>query len=446
MKTIHLFRRLTRVEIPERWLMAVVFLIFAVISVQYSFKILDAREGGLTRSAVLRWLPQIQELENGVNISVEYNYPNPPIMALILWPVTELHPLAAGLVWFYAKVAMALLSLVWCFRMLESSGTRFPFWAKCLTVILSLRPIMSDLSHGNVNILIMFLVIGSLYAFHHRRDYLAGGVLALAIACKLTPALLLPYFVWKGAWKSVAGCFVGLGLFFFLIPGSILGFDYNWALLTGWVDVMVMPFVRGEFVTSEHHNQSLPGVVYRLFTHNPSFSDYDAAGNYMPLVYHNVLNLSTESAKWIVKGCMGLFALLVVCVCRTRSGTDRRAWPMPAEYALIILGMLLFSERTWKHHAVTLVLPFAVLCYTIAATSVPTFVRRFVIGSLIGSTLLIASTSTGLFGVEFAKYAQVCGGFTLAFLTLVMALAVVLGWYTINPDKREAVLETSTNT
>ena len=32
-----------------------------------------------------------------------------------------------------------------------------------------------------------------------------------------------------------------------------------------------------------------------------------------------------------------------------------------SEFALIVLGMLLFSERTWKHHCVVFMVPFAVL-------------------------------------------------------------------------------------
>src|SRR5260370_14723065 len=38
----------------------------------------------------------------------------------------------------------------------------FPPWAKGLTVLLSLRPIMRDLYHNNVNIFVLFLLTGSL--------------------------------------------------------------------------------------------------------------------------------------------------------------------------------------------------------------------------------------------------------------------------------------------
>ena len=49
----------------------------------------------------------------------------------------------------------------------------FPGWAKALTMLLAIRPIMGDLSHGNVNLFILFLIVASLSAFSHRRDFLA---------------------------------------------------------------------------------------------------------------------------------------------------------------------------------------------------------------------------------------------------------------------------------
>ena len=409
----------------QRAFMGGLLFLFVAVSVQYSLKVMQPREDGMTRSAILRWSPQIQALEEGVDISRAFNYPNPPIMALMLWPFTELPPLAAALTWFYVKVAMALLAMFWTFRMLETPERPFPPWAKALAVVLSLRPILSDLSHGNVNILILFLVVGALYAFHTRRDFLSGLVLALAIACKLTPALLICYFVWKRSWSALAGTALGLWLFFFGVPGAILGFEYNWQLLTGWVEVMVMPFIQGGFVTSEHHNQSLPGLVYRLLTHNPSFSDY-IKDVYTPLAYSNFMNLSTATAQWVVKVCMGLFAVLIMWTCRHPAKGVRRGWPLPAEYSLLLIGMLLFSERTWKHHAVTLLVPYAVLCYALAAGTLSRLGRRAVIASLVISTLLIASTSKGLLGSEAADAAQVYGGFTFAFLVLAAGCAVVL--------------------
>src|SRR5262249_56745372 len=101
--------------------------------------------------------------------------------------VAERPRLAAAVVWFYLKVAMTLLALHWVFRLVERHERPFPPWAKLLATLLGLRPIMGDLSHGNVNLFILFLVIAALYSFHRGRDATAGVVLALAICCKVTP-------------------------------------------------------------------------------------------------------------------------------------------------------------------------------------------------------------------------------------------------------------------
>ena len=184
------------------------------------------------RSAFERWQPQISDLGNGVDIAERYNYPNPPIMALLLYPLARLPDVVqalglsdkaastfAALCWFYIKAGLTLLVFRWVFQLVEEAGRPFPLWAKCVTVLLALRPIMSDLQHGNVNLFILFLVVAALTAYHRQRDVLAGVVLGLAIACKVTPALFLPYLVWKRSWKASAGCAAGLALF--LWPGFV---------------------------------------------------------------------------------------------------------------------------------------------------------------------------------------------------------------------------------
>ena len=231
-------------------------------------------------------------------------------------------------------------------------------------------------------------------------------MIALAIACKITPALFIPYFVWKRSWLALAGVAVGLGLFFFVIPGAVLGWSDNWELLQSWFKQMVWPYIAGGGVTSEHPNQSLPGLVARLFGANPSFNTFEG-DKYVPTAYHTIVDLGAGT-KWIVKGAMALFVLLVVLLCRTPTTKPRMRAGLGAEYALIILGMLLFSERTWKHHAVTLLLPFAVLSYHLALTESRTL--RFKIVAILGVTFaLMAATSTGLLPDDWAKLRKSMG-------------------------------------
>lgn len=139
---------------------------------------------------------------------------------------------------------------------------------------------------------------------------------------------------------------------------------------------------------------------------------------------------------------MGVFALLIVWRCRTPT-RPRDGWRLAAEFSLITLGMLLFSERTWKHHCVTFLLPFAILSYYLSACGPGWKMRCYLIGTLAAVVLLMASTSTGLLGVLGlepnyrgsdpqeccygpAKLAQVYGAFVWCYLIMMAAILVIL--------------------
>jgi hypothetical protein len=417
---------------------AVLSLLLAGAGYKYARKVLTVRPGHtvLDRGALARWLPQLQELQAGVNIFQRHQYPNPPIMALFLLPLANLPPLGASLAWFAIKAVLTVVALAWLFRWVGACRSNplvpdcqpFPLWAQGLTILLSLRPILGDLDHGNINLFILFLVLAALTAFHWRRDVLAGLMLGLAIACKLTPALFIPYFVWKRSWRTLAGCSVGLALFLWpgFVPTLYFGWQPNQDYVQSWYRDMVRPFVIEGKVTSERSNQSLPGVVFRLTTANPAESEWDEdQQRFVPVRVANLLSLDPAVARALIKGCMGVFALLVVWSCRT-SLVGAGGWRLSAEFSLIVLGMLLFSERTWKHHCVTLVLPFAVLSFVLATQAVGRPMCGYLAATLAGATLLIAATSNGLVPERLAEAAQIYGAYVAAEFLLLAALVVLL--------------------
>ena len=149
-------------------------------------------------------------------------------------------------------------------------------------------------------------------------------LLGLAIACKVTPALFLIYFAWKRAWRVVVATGCGLLLSFLILPslyfavqkGSLGdGWDQNWAALAAWKSGMIDPYLlRGE-VTSERENQSFPGMLTRMLSHEPSFSKW--VGNVdTPLAYHNMADLDRGTIKHIVQACQLGFLVLMAFVCR----------------------------------------------------------------------------------------------------------------------------------
>jgi hypothetical protein len=413
--------------VPARrgWFLLALSLLFIALSVQYSLKVIKHGEGS---SAFNRWRRQVLEMEAGTDSYQKYSYPNPPMMAVLLLPYYKLPELAGALAWYYTKVALALAALLLTFRLVEDPARPFPDWAKALTALLTLKPIMGDLTHGNVNIVIFFLVVAGLYAFRNRSDFGAGVLVALAIVCKVTPGLFLIYFAWKRAWKTLAGAAMGMGLFYLVVPSVVFGPGRNLSLLLSWSNVMIRPFLLEHKVFySEHFNQSLPGVVYRLCTHSPSFSTWIDNQIYTPLEYHNILDLTPAHAWWVILGCVVLYFAVVFVVCRTPLA-QRQGWQFAAEFGIVLVGMLLFSERTWKHHCVTLCVPFAVLCYRLA-WSESRRDRAWLITALALVTVLMGSTS--MLGLSprmdnLGRLAQVYGAYVWAFVVFVAGLSVSL--------------------
>jgi hypothetical protein len=398
-----------------------------------------------TKSAILRWRPQLEALDRGEDIYDKYQYPNPPIMALILKPLTALPIFTQAAVWFLFKVLLAVLCYPMMLRFVAPVGQQFRLGAMLLVVLLSLHPIFGDLSHGNVNIFIAFLVFLSLEFLRQRRDLLCGVTLGLAIACKVTPLLFVPYFGWKvvvAVWQAIhnkqswmkaiwpgggavlVGIAFGLTLFLYSMPNMILGKDYNQQLLSSWYTQLVKPFVVDGKVTSEHPNQSIPGVVFRLLTHEPSDMIYDEDGKPAPNEYANLTDIGPTNAKWIIRGCQALFVLFVATLFHANLVNERQGLRVAAECAAITLGMLLFSERTWKHHATTTILPMAVLVGSWAFGNLSGRRRLFLGLSLIAGVFLM--TVPSFLSRKPQDFFMVYGSHTVGFTLLMVNLGVVL--------------------
>jgi alpha-1,2-mannosyltransferase len=400
-----------------------------------------------TKSAFLRWRPQIEDLDRGVDIYDAHNYPNPPIMALILRPFVALPPFTGAVVWLLVKAALAGVLFVWAVRLASEPGGRFPPLAAFAVGVLSIHPILGDLQHGNVNIFIAFLVFASLELFRRGWDVSAGVVLALAIACKVTPALFVVYFGWKvlhgrwtapgpvlrAMWKSgggvLLGTLLGLVLWLIVVPGAVLGFERNNALLKSWYGMMVKPFVEKGTVTTEHPNQSIPGLVFRLLTDSPSDIIYDDDGKPVPVNPRNVVDAGPDAAKWVVRGCQGAFAVALLLLAGAPIASRRQGVWFAAECGFILLGMLLFSERTWKHHATTTALPMAALVGCWVFGGIRGRMRAYLLGTLTVATLLMTVPSLlpeDPNGYDPQDDCLVYGTHTAAFVLLSVALAVVM--------------------
>ena len=95
----------------RKLLISLICVVIVADAIAYAHKLFEGR------SAFLRWQPQILELMDGVDIFRAHAYPNPPIMALTLLPLAALPPKVGAMLFYFVKVALAAVTLVFSLRL-----------------------------------------------------------------------------------------------------------------------------------------------------------------------------------------------------------------------------------------------------------------------------------------------------------------------------------------
>jgi alpha-1,2-mannosyltransferase len=343
------------------------------------------------RSAFVRWRPQVLEFWSGVNVYDEMNFPTPPIMPITLYPLMVLPTVAGAMCWFAIKVALTTATLLMCLEIVQPAGRLLPPMFRSLILVLSLRPILGDLHHGNNNLVILFLVVAMFYAWRRGYDVAAGLLLALAASYKVTPALFFVYFAYKRSWRTVGWGAVGMVLFLLIVPSVIIGPAFNWECLTTWGQRMVKPFVLKHASSSQESNQSLFGVLSRLLTEMMPGKD-----RYQVHLDLHLVSLPAWLVNYLIKAVALGFLGLLAFLCRTPAG-NRRDPRLLGEVALVVLTMLFVSERSWKHHYVTVLIPYSFLVAEFFSSHVGPRSRALIVGAWAISFSLMALASPDLY-------------------------------------------------
>ncbi|MGW6736517.1 glycosyltransferase 87 family protein [Streptomyces sp. NPDC055013] len=250
-----------------------------------------------------------------------YGFTYPPFAAVVMLPM--------ALVGLHVAIAVALLlnlaALAFSLRVLAGRSWRRHGWYGCALVACGLalfEPLRDTFSFGQVNILLLALVLLDCWLLATGRERWAGLGIGLAAAIKLTPAafigLLLVARRQRAAAVATAVAAAATALAAWVAPDASR-FYWTHAM---WDTTRVG---RLDYVS----NQSLQGILARLDV--PS------------------------REVWAVV----VLVVLGVWVARTRRAVVAGDWT--AAFALTGLTACLVSPITWVHHLVWLLPSFAVL-------------------------------------------------------------------------------------
>lgn len=307
-------------------------------------------------------------VERGVPTPSAYIYP--PFLAVVLRPITAFSYHRANQLWFAANLllfaASAALLMTWrpvAATPLARAGVLF--------AMLNFYPTFRAFQCGQVGLVLLFLLSGALWCLERGRDPLAGWLVAIAAAIKLTPAVLVIWMLAARRWRAAAwSAAASVALLAISVAGA------GWSNHVAFVSDFLPVLSRG---AATFANQSLEGFLARL--------GLDVSMNVFEFV---------DEPLWLrAAGRIGGAALLIVSLW-VAGRSARRGESCGPGIGLVVLASLLASPISWEHHFVLALVPLAVLIvsfgrapfagaipfllvsgYVLLATNAYDFIRRY---------------------------------------------------------------------
>lgn len=260
---------------------------------------------------------------------------HPPVTVLLVLPLGHLDYEDAHLIWNLAMIPLFFGS-VWLVLRLR----QVPLCLSTIFTILALSlisfPLKTQFMHGQLSILLLFLIVLAWWADRREWDWLAGACIGAAASVKLFPGFLIIYWLVRGRWKAVVGAAATFGT----LNGIALAVFGIEAFET-YYKVVVPSVVE---YRSSWFNESLSGFWLKLFD---------------PKDFEKVFPLyrSPQLAEGLVMASQVIVALLVGYRCWRATTRDER----DRAVGLAIVGLMLISPIVWNHYFVLLVPVFVIL-------------------------------------------------------------------------------------
>jgi hypothetical protein len=277
----------------------------------------------------------------------------------------------------------------------ELSEFRPKAWQITLSMIFCLPIFMNTLTRGQFGMITLFFAAAILYSYLQRHKVLTGLFLAFAVALKISPlAYLVFFFLMKKEWRILASAFIGLFLFYILLPSLVIGFQQNWELLKTWKALMAIA------QTDEARNSYLWAQLFTPFA-GDNVSIYAVITRYVWRKEHYFAGHSNAVVRWVTT-CVG-FVLLTLPFLKTRKTSsvpsqNQDTLRSLAEFSLFPMLMLFTSPVTQIHHYTVAYFLFLAALLLIDQAPVGSWKRQFLIVSLwtCAITLLLGMTSPHL--------------------------------------------------
>jgi alpha-1,2-mannosyltransferase len=272
--------------------------------------------------------------------SLFVTYIAPPFHATMLLPLVPLGYETARLVFLALSNLLLFSSLALILRASDRDFHRPPWLLLAFLIVFVFHPIYTSLALGQVDFVILFLISLSYWAYLTDRKLLVGPALAVAAMIKLSPAVLLLYFLWKRQFGIVVS-----------------------AAITGVVCVIISLVAAGPREMLQFATDILPALLKgTAFYQNQSFNGFYGRLLVDPTLYYSLQEFPSLPAVQVLT-LLSSLALIGVVAYFTRPRWGLSSLHFPYESALVVGTLILVSSISWDHYIVWLLPGFVALLH-----------------------------------------------------------------------------------
>jgi len=354
----------------------------------------------------------------------------PPIAAILLAPLSVFGPFPMMLALAAINSAMWFACVLLSVHLITGKALQQNPVLYLLPTLCS-APFAFDTYHlGQVNLILLAVMLSAFVCLRHGREWGAGVLVALAVGIKAFPLMAVGYFVYRRHWTALLSLVASLLVFFLVVPFAVRGPDQGADDVTVWASGMLFKYDAGSIGQRTERayswkNQSLVGLSNRLLRHKKADDNPDSE------YYANVVDWDFRTVNAIIVGVALSLCLFYIGVMPSHS--KRTPQSDSLEFAMLLLLILLFSPYSFGYFFVWLMFPFAVLVNLWLTAPKPSLESR-----RLGTVFVAAVVLCALSLIE-KRTAESYGNFFAATLLLLVGL----GWQ-LNKLKRASTEPTLT--
>lgn len=249
-----------------------------------------------------------------------------PFFTCLLIPVSWLPIILSLMLWHVVKIILLyrVFTITSKFSGYQSLSEKQKAVALATTFLFSIRFLLYDFNLGQTTVFLLWGMVEGWYQLSKQKIFLGSFLIALGFFVKMLSIIFIPYLIYKKKFKAVLYLFLWI-IIMVLIPFVTGRWDYNFRLLTEWIEILYpMASVNGDYNSSST-------TLHDLFHAVPSWYQ---TFNVLIDRFFEIPDLNNQQLRIIIY--VLIFLAVVGFLFISISGRDKKVSREKIEFAEII--------------------------------------------------------------------------------------------------------------